>query len=256
MAGGRGRRGSRGRKYSVLFKEMKEKKENDEKVKASSSQESESEGEEGEQGTGEQESRTSDADEEFDRLLLKASPCDVYYEYLHFRKLMPPLLPKVHGQLLEMVQNHLKISEVKMKLVGGNETVNFTSSSLDEANHTYPLLDALSLKLGYSLRYLVAPPTTKCLLCNEELTLYNQPTTVVIHTLQGPQIGTKYSWQCRRCDGMWRFSVNQGAKNRVFYSPDLYGNPQVSLLDASFFTILPIILPTGWIQEIPCPLQS
>ena len=62
-----------------------------------------------------------------------------------------------------------------------------------------PIIDALSQMMGVCLRNIISPPTKECLLCGKALTKLNHPVNVPIHTTNGPEMATKYMWQCHRC---------------------------------------------------------
>ena len=209
MAGRRGRN----RGYTSVFKELRERKEaEDERVTQRSSH------------TSEQDNQSkSEADKQFDSVLSKVTPCDIYAEYLHFKNIIPTLLESEEQKILETVEKHLNIVEVRKSIASGNESMNLKSSSIDK---TFPILDALSVKLGFNLRYLIAPPTTTCLLCHNTLTRHNNRTPVALHTLNGPRIGSKYSYQCRNCVGIYNFRQQLETNNRIYYHPDMFGNPQ------------------------------
>ena len=73
----------------------------------------------------------------------------------------------------------------------------------------YPILDALSCKLGISLRHILAPPTTSCLLCGKDLVSNHKPSQVPLHSVNGPLIASKYGWECKGCRGAGQFRVGQ-----------------------------------------------
>ena len=92
---------------------------------------------------------------------------------------------------------------------------------------TITILDALSSKIGINLRTMIAPPTTKCLLCCKDLTPNNEPVHVPLHTIKGPQLATKYTWECRSCRCVSDFG-KQGqidcSSKQIYYQVDMFGN--------------------------------
>ena len=91
------------------------------------------------------------------KILEQASPDDIMGEYIWFLKNLPKLLNNVESDLIEEVKTELGIANLKL-----SGKVNFKGSN-------YPILDALSCKMGKSLRHILAPPTTSCLLCGKVL---------------------------------------------------------------------------------------
>ena len=155
-------------------------------------------------------------------LVKQATPDDIYCDYLYFVRNLPQLLNNQSTELIHLVRKELNIAEVQKNLGG---KVNFKGD-------TFPILDALSCKIGTNLRNILAPPTIVCLLCERPLTVNNAPTQVPLHTLNGPQLATKYSWECRTCRGIGQFNINRNvngdiihcANKRVVYHVDMYGN--------------------------------
>ena len=137
------------------------------------------------------------ASEMLERVLQQASPDDIMGEYIFFLKNLPKLLNNVESDLIQEVKAELGIG--KLKLCG---KVNFKGSD-------YPILDALSCKMGKSLRHILAPPTTSCLLCGKVLIANHKPSQVPLHSLNGPGIASKYAWECRGCRGAVQFRVGQ-----------------------------------------------
>ena len=92
---------------------------------------------------------------------------------------------------------------------------------------TITILDALSSKIGINLWTMIAPPTTKCLLCCKDLTPNNEPVHVPLHTIKGPQLATKYTWECRSCRCVSDFG-KQGqidcSSKQIYYQVDMFGN--------------------------------
>ena len=155
-------------------------------------------------------------------LVKQATPDDIYCDYLYFVRNLPQLLNNQSTELIHLVRKELNIAEVQKNLGG---KVNFKGDK-------FPILDALSCKIGTNLRNILAPPTIVCLLCERPLTVNHAPTQVPLHTLNGPQLATKYSWECRTCRGIGQFNINRNvnediihcANKRVIYHVDMYGN--------------------------------
>ena len=207
---GRGKRGG----YLAQMEEAKRRKlEEDSKVKV---------GEVAEKKREEKEEHKSSSDERFQTMLAKATPNDIYGEYLFFLKMLPKLQNNAEQELIKTVRTNLKIDEVKLELSKPS-----SGERLNLKGDQYPLLDALSFKLGLCLRNILAPPTDTCLLCEKPLQRNNKPTVVPFHTLGGPEMASKYSWECRSCTGIYSFRGRYENNCRVYYSVDQYGNPDM-----------------------------
>ena len=113
-----------------------------------------------------------EADMRLEEILSKASPHDVWLEYMYFKRSMPKLLEWERSELLSAVKEHLKIPEVKKKM-----SEDLDDESINLGGKGFPILEALSIKMGVSLLYILAPPCTTCLICNRTLTRYNTPCT-------------------------------------------------------------------------------
>ena len=135
------------------------------------------------------------AEELLRKILLKATPSDVLAEYLFFLKNVPALLNNQLSDLLHVVKTELGIDQIVGKI----------GTKLNFKGPNFPILDALSFKLGTNLRHLLAPPTTSCLLCSKPLVANHQPTQVPLHTPHGPEMATKFSWECKNCHGVHLF---------------------------------------------------
>ena len=112
-------------------------------------------------------------------------------------KNLPDLLNNQKSDLIHLVKTELGVDN--LKLCG---KVNFRGDN-------FPILDALSCKLGLSLRHLLAPPTSSCLLCAKPLSPNHKPVQVPLHSVDGPWIASKYSWECRSCRGAGQFLAGQ-----------------------------------------------
>ena len=78
----------------------------------------------------------------------------------------------------------------------------------------------MSVHLGRSFK-LLCPPVTKCLLCSSSLTLSSKPTQVVVHTLQGPEVYSKYLYRCRGCClSHDKHAAHSAARQDVMYHHD------------------------------------
>ena len=80
-------------------------------------------------------------------------------------------------------------------------------------------LDKLSVEVGRSFKFIV-PPVTQCLLCGSNLTLHHKPTQVVVHTLTGPELYSKYIYRCRGCALSRDKGVPQSVRQDVSYHHD------------------------------------
>ena len=136
------------------------------------------------------------AEELLRKILAKATPSDVLAEYMFFLKIVPSLLNNQLSDLLHVVKTELGIDQIVGKI----------GTRLNFKGKRFPILDALSFKLGTNLRHILAPPTTSCLLCSKTLVANNKQTQVALHTPDGPEMATKFSWECKNCHGVHLFS--------------------------------------------------
>ena len=210
---GRGKRGGGG--FLAQLEEMKRQKIEEDNRKAK-------EAEEAERKTCKEKEAPKSSDQMFQDVLATATPNDVYGEYLFFLKRLPKLLNNAEQELINSVRTNFKIDEVKKELSkpSRGESVNLKGDQ-------YPLLDALSFKLGLCLRNILAPPTQTCLLCSKPLQRNHKPTMVPFHTLDGPEMASKFSWECRSCRSITDFRGKYENNSRVYYSVDQYGNPDM-----------------------------
>ena len=135
------------------------------------------------------------AEELLRKILAKATPSDVLAEYMFFLKIVPSLLNNQLSDLLHVVKTELGIDQIVGKI----------GTRLNFKGKRFPILDALSFKLGTNLRHILAPPTTSCLLCSKTLVANNKQTQVALHTPDGPEMATKFSWECKNCHGVHPF---------------------------------------------------
>ena len=162
--------------------------------------------------------KPSDAAELFELTISKATPADILSEYTYFLKKMPQLLETTRTKLIEEVKAHLKIDAVKQTLAQGGDMASMNLRG------GYPILDALSIKLCFSLRTILCPPTTQCLLCEKDLQPNHKPALVSFHTDEGPMLASKYSWECRNCHSTYKFRNVIENNTRVYYNVTNYGN--------------------------------
>ena len=127
------------------------------------------------------------AEDYLNKVLGTSSKQDRLFEFLKFRKNCPKLLPEVHLELDQLVQQGLQV-----------ENVDFRVPQLNPPG-SEPLLPALGNKLGQSLVRILAPPVTECLLCDRLLTKHHPPVQVSLLGLKGPCLASKYAWRCRSC---------------------------------------------------------
>ena len=130
------------------------------------------------------------------------------------------LLDATREDILSKVRYYLRIEENKKIVSECDESVSFTGSD-------YPILDSLSIKLGLSLRNMLAPPSLNCLLCKKLLQRKNPPSQAILHTQSGPEICTKISYECRDCASIFSFRGKFESNTRLYYSVDHWGNPNV-----------------------------
>ena len=159
------------------FMAVKEKKELEKKTDQSRAEEGDKKAEEGDEG--------ETADQIFEDVYSKATVTDIWSEFTYFLQHLPTLLEKTRADLIEQVEQNLRIQEVKEKM--GHQKMDHRK--LNYEGDSYPILEALGVKLGLSLTKILAPPTQKCLLCKKPLLRHNKPTTVPLHTLDGPELG-------------------------------------------------------------------
>ena len=105
----------------------------------------------------------------------------VLLEFMTFMKKLPTLIKSEKDRLIRLVRKELKIDDI-LEL---NLELDFTKlSNMKRHNH---VISEFSRKIGQSLNIL-APPTTRCLLCCEYLTMNNPPSQIVVHGMNGPEV--------------------------------------------------------------------
>ena len=139
--------------------------------------------------------------EHFEKLLKSSEPGDVLAEYCHFRKILPTLLNNQSSDIIEEVEKHLEVKKMLTKVAS-------QGIQLKRKGNNWPLLEALSFKTGKSYTKIIAPPTTKCILCGKDLIAGdNKQTQVALHDVSGPEMATSvlcgihikfnyFSWFC------------------------------------------------------------
>lgn len=170
------------------------------------------------------------ADTVFQDIMKSATPADIFGEYCWFKKNLPKnLLKRDREELVKKVKGHMRIGEVKKALV---ETSLDEDEDITILGKRFPILDALSCKIGISLQNVLAPPVQNCLLCGKLLTRNNKPSMAALHTLSGswsfeanfedapvsgPEIASKYSAECRHCKGIFNFRNQFESNDSVWY---------------------------------------
>ena len=141
-------------------------------------------------------------------------PEEVLSEYLMWlRRLDPNLLPKEKQNIIDRVKTELEIDKIFS---------NLETSALDNLLHLgkgNQIIENLSIYLGYSLEF-ICPPVTKCLFCLKVLTKNNPPSQVVVHTVNGPRLFSKYIYRCRGCKMTSKKTKKQDIQQDVYYHPD------------------------------------
>ena len=164
------------------------------------------------------ESESESGNLNFEEVLRKATPADIWSEYDWFLRNLPNLLDSAEEELVNKVRENLNIKHIRHLLSQGDERVS-------KDKREFAILDALSCKLGLSLKIILAPPTQHCLLCKGKLQRNNQPTQAVLHTLNGPEMATKIAYECKRCSDIYTFRGKFESNNRLYYQVDHFGNP-------------------------------
>ena len=138
-------------------------------------------------------------------------------EYFNFLRNLPDLIPSEKQKLINEVKNEWDIEALLMNI----PQLDFEKKLVNIGDGD-SLTDQLSIKLGKSLR-VICPPVTKCLLCSENLAMNNKPTQVIVHTLNGPRIYSKYILRCKNCrlTTKKKFSKqDEKIRQDVYYHPD------------------------------------
>ena len=162
-------------------------------------------------------------EEYFTRVLKNSTNMDRVLEFLVFKREGDKLLPQLRDELVKLVHRELQVEEALKDL---------TLERRMTAREGTPLLDALGAKHGKSFSHILAPPTFSCLLCSRTLKKHNEPSIVVLFTLEGPVVASKHIWRCRDCKSASMLSQpadRVDGPSDVHYGPASYGNPQVTL---------------------------
>ena len=142
---------------------------------------------------------------------------EVLCEYLNFLRNLPDIIPSEKQKLIDIVKNEWNIDEALTNI----HNLKFEKKLVDKGEGDY-LLDHLAIKLGRSLRVL-CPPVSKCLLCEGRLATNNKPIQIVVHTLNGPLMYSKYILRCKNCrlTTKHKFKVtNEKLRQDIYYHPD------------------------------------
>ena len=161
-----------------------------------------------------QNSEDLSAERLFSEVWSQATPAEVMLEFLWFKKWsgVKLLLDSIQSDLVEQVRLTLKIDLQVLQLY---ESKSEAMNICQDVN--LPILDALSQMMGVCLRNIISPPTKECLLCGKALTKLNHPVNVPIHTTNGPEMATKYMWQCHRCPSTVKMRGIYEGSNRIYY---------------------------------------
>ena len=122
-----------------------------------------------------------------------ASKEEIFCEYTNFLRNLPLMLEKEQTKVINAVKTFLDIETILKNI----HELDF--NKLLHINKGSCILDHLSISHGSSFNIL-CPPITKCLLCEKNLTMHNKPTQVIIHSLHGPVLYSKYIYRCFGCN--------------------------------------------------------
>ena len=138
-------------------------------------------------------------------------------EYFNFLRNLPDIIPGEKEKLIELVKHEWNIDDLLLNI----HKLKFEKKLVNIGNGD-SLLDKLSIKIGRSLRVL-CPPVSRCLLCNENLTMNNKASQIIVHTLEGPKMYSKYILRCRNCrlSSKEKFAAgDENIRQDVYYHPD------------------------------------
>ena len=151
----------------------------------------------------------------------------LFFEYLGFLRNLPVLIKPERERLIKLVTSAWHIDEIT------NSISELDFNKLSKIKCENQMLNQLSIEVKQSLK-VIGPPTTKCLLCGERLTLNNPPTQIAVHGMNGPEIYSKYILRCRQChlDKKHRVDNKKDKKLRqdIYYHPDKFGNRRTGWL--------------------------
>jgi hypothetical protein len=143
---------------------------------------------------------------------------EILSEYFQFLRNLPILPDLELNKVINTVKSEWGIDEILKSQLEPIALLHLSKGNL--------IADKLSTKMGQSLR-IISPPVKDCLLCKESLSVSNYPTQIVVHTLTGPAMYSKYILKCQRCRLIEKSKFNPLHENRrqdIFYHPDKYGN--------------------------------
>ena len=156
----------------------------------------------------------------------KFSSEEILYDYLCFMKNLPTLIESERTKLVNLVRKELQI-DIILKFP---DKLNFDKlSKLGRRSGCNRVLSQLSRAIGKSLNIL-APPTTRCLLCFQNLSMNNPPSQIVVHGMNGPEMFSKYILRCKMCKLDSTTSKRKAGSQDIYYHPERYGNYKVGWL--------------------------
>ena len=115
----------------------------------------------------------------FDEIYSHLSKEEIFVEYVNFLRTFPDVLDSEKTKLVDIVKEELKIDQILKEI----QTCDF--DRLVDKHESSHLIEHLSTKLGFSLK-IVCPPVKSCILCENKLTLNNNATQIIVHTMAGP----------------------------------------------------------------------
>ena len=149
----------------------------------------------------------------------KYSKVEIFLEYCYFLQSLPDLITCEKKKIVDIVRSELRIGEIENDI----QLIDFQNLATKKRGS---LIKYLSIKLGFSLKVL-CPPVKSCILCDKKLRLNNKATQVVVHTVTGPELYSKYIYRCRDCKLVKSAKVNKKTKvisQDIYYHSDQYGN--------------------------------
>ena len=132
------------------------------------------------------------AEERIPEEVVKHSMEQAFFEYLCFLQNLPILIKSERARLINLVKTEFHIDQISISI----NKLDFRK--LSKLKDQSSMLNEFSRKIGRSLKIL-GPPTTKCLLCDETLTLHHPPSHIAVHGPNGPEVYSKYILRCRQC---------------------------------------------------------
>ena len=143
---------------------------------------------------------------------------EILSEYFQFLRNLPILPDLELNKVINTVKSEWGIDEILKSQLEPIALLQLGKGNL--------LADKLSTKMGQSLR-VISPPVKDCLLCKESLSVSNHPTQIVVHTLTGPAMYSKYILKCQRCRLIEKSKLNplhENCRKDIYYHPDKYKN--------------------------------